>query len=1481
MMGGQSCEALYGYYISIVAKPGGGGGGLNGGGMEVVGGVSGVLAIVACVAKLAKKLNEVKDSYDTVALNIQLAAIQLATIRDALEAIAEWRLSAQSETQASKNLDATLAEALKGCVVLITVIDSKLGEAGYAPGVKRKIRHLWLEDVLKGYMSNLDGQVRALQLLLTSFQCRTVTEQIQRLQRAEAQSVFEQVRADTASLTVGNKDLEDVASVLSFDPSVNFEMDEILLKHPAYIAAYGDWRPPLPKRPSTVAPTSTASSPTKAHAQIPTAQQESPSNQLASGMKIKEKLQEPAAHEPTPQKTTSISQKPDVKTIEPLTRKDPPILTSPKSLATAEGVRNIDGRKADDPSLVSAVEAFNLELQSAFDNASLTEEKLASMRKTEELSHREESRPNNTLSVEDQEPDVQIARAQSDEEASDFDEMITLLPLASHFNISRKAKDTSRPSRPLSADSRNQETRRNRIKHSQSISSSRSVDPPAVAIPHIVPQAQGPEENDPPAAMENSHILPDESAAHQSRRPSVSEPLLMINENIQTNITSPIRRDTERRLSTESDLYTSSIAGNEWEITQPLKEPLSTDSELYKSSVAEEYQAHPTGPEAKVQREKITNQANVKPFPTTGVVANATENGFPLQSDDAANTKNVNGFKPASSDSKYNTPPATYITSPMLPQSQSSERITTSSGNDEVRTLVTRGVTAENRIGSTPIKKPTSTNSLRRSELVNSDYVKYSDAEQHGVKIILTPESGDEPKNDAIPDFAAPPSRPPPPVPPISSNSSLSLLSTNSSDRGRRRSDDTSQPGYMMAGAYTTSLIERDGSINGTLSTASSSDRSDQTLSSHMTTTTGTNTTFSHPPDTLRGQAQNDLHKLQLDLSAAKSRGDKSAQKASLQRSMDIIQKTYLRSSATKRAESEITASSPPKSKGNRMSLMPKKSMSLLSVVSRKSRQAELHEAARTGDIDTLRSLLEEKVPVNARGDRIKTPQMEAAVRGHLHCLETLKEFGADEFAVDGQGRTVLHMAVMSNQPKAVSWLIQAYQPSAPDMPGRKSSKIAWATEAITGSRSTKVLREASDGEGSRPLHIATRLALSEMVRLLLDSGSDIDAKDNWGRTSLTSAAILNRLDMVELLLDRGADIAAKDVDGKTALHWAAKNNHPGVVRALLSTGNARFADNEHWAEDWFDKNGDLPVHVAAREGHVEPVKLLKGDGQLSEPQTKYGETLIHITTLTNQLPVAKELMGHNVNVNTWAKPQSYHLRLWPGNESKYSAKALPLPYNITALHYACTLGYYEMTELLLENGAWVNATSDDDQLGKTPLMMAVESGSTNLVCLLLARGAKANAAVPATLMTALHMACKRGDLETTRELVRYGAKTASRTKDLRTPEELAHRLSDSKKRLPLEAYFAELTRLRYARLDAQRADSRRTAAEPSLPPQPSPGFQPHGQSQPSRGAARYAEEFVDGGNDTFQDAPPAYTPGPRAPQHLASRQGVYRPQYG
>jgi hypothetical protein len=138
--------------------------------MDVVGSVSAVLTVAAAVTKLAKGLNEVRDRYNNVALTTTLVSSQLNSIRAALEAIADWRMTTQDTSRSSQQLDEDLAVSLNCCAILVTVIESKLGEAGYTPGIKQKIRHLWLEDTLKEYLSNLEGQVRSLQLWLTIFQ---------------------------------------------------------------------------------------------------------------------------------------------------------------------------------------------------------------------------------------------------------------------------------------------------------------------------------------------------------------------------------------------------------------------------------------------------------------------------------------------------------------------------------------------------------------------------------------------------------------------------------------------------------------------------------------------------------------------------------------------------------------------------------------------------------------------------------------------------------------------------------------------------------------------------------------------------------------------------------------------------------------------------------------------------------------------------------------------------------------------------------------------------------------------------------------------------------------------------------------------------------------------------------------------------------------------------------------------------------------
>lgn len=140
----------------------------------VIGGVASVTSLVDCVVRLAKTLNDLREKYDSAALNISLVASSLWTIRAALEAIDAWRNSTKDSSQSSRQLDFDLSISLESCAVLVAVIDRKLGETNLTkPSVFDKLRFVSLDSLLKDFTSNLDGQVRALQLLLTIFQWYT------------------------------------------------------------------------------------------------------------------------------------------------------------------------------------------------------------------------------------------------------------------------------------------------------------------------------------------------------------------------------------------------------------------------------------------------------------------------------------------------------------------------------------------------------------------------------------------------------------------------------------------------------------------------------------------------------------------------------------------------------------------------------------------------------------------------------------------------------------------------------------------------------------------------------------------------------------------------------------------------------------------------------------------------------------------------------------------------------------------------------------------------------------------------------------------------------------------------------------------------------------------------------------------------------------------------------------------------------------
>lgn len=122
-------------------------------------------------------------------------------------------------------------------------------------------------------------------------------------------------------------------------------------------------------------------------------------------------------------------------------------------------------------------------------------------------------------------------------------------------------------------------------------------------------------------------------------------------------------------------------------------------------------------------------------------------------------------------------------------------------------------------------------------------------------------------------------------------------------------------------------------------------------------------------------------------------------------------------------------------------------------------------------------------------------------------------------------------------------------------------------------------------GQGYTPLHVAAIENNVGIAGLLLASGANVAARSNLGTTPLHIAALNGQSDLVCLLVDRGADVNLQTRAGRTPLHCAADIGHPDCVALLLDLGaDARVTD----------EGGMTPLELAMNEGSAECARLLR-----------------------------------------------------------------------------------------------------------------------------------------------------------------------------------------------------------------------------------------------------------------------------------------------
>ncbi len=456
--------------------------------------------------------------------------------------------------------------------------------------------------------------------------------------------------------------------------------------------------------------------------------------------------------------------------------------------------------------------------------------------------------------------------------------------------------------------------------------------------------------------------------------------------------------------------------------------------------------------------------------------------------------------------------------------------------------------------------------------------------------------------------------------------------------------------------------------------------------------------------------------------------------------------------------------------------------------------------------------------------------------------LDAVKNMVANGMDVNAQapsgffktGVTALHIAAYQGSLAMTNFLLSAgtwasiksADGATPLHEAAKQGHAAIAT-AILKAGSGVFTYLVKDAQGRTPLHLAV-VSDGDTVRVLLEIGSSIHAKNNAGQTPLqygqskTNAkglaalsAFLNFMDSMFLtaagsgdtnkllrLTLNGVDVniqagpRSNFIRGLTALHVAAGYNQLDTVHLLLRRG----ADLSIT-----DSDGKTPLHRAIEKGHAAIVTALLDNGSNVHTADNDGKTSLHRAVEKGHTAIVTALLNNGANVHAvdsdnktpqqlahqeghaslaahlLAFAQALPKRLWDAVRNSDATLIGRLIRNgadvnardgdgQTPLMLAASTDRPAAVSALLKGGANVNATNS---IGSTALHLAALSGRARVVPLLLSGGADVNAK-GAQHHTPLHNAARIGHIEIVKALLDAGADTDAKTTGGWTAQQLA-----------------------------------------------------------------------------------------------------------
>ena len=189
----------------------------------------------------------------------------------------------------------------------------------------------------------------------------------------------------------------------------------------------------------------------------------------------------------------------------------------------------------------------------------------------------------------------------------------------------------------------------------------------------------------------------------------------------------------------------------------------------------------------------------------------------------------------------------------------------------------------------------------------------------------------------------------------------------------------------------------------------------------------------------------------------------------------------------------------------------------------------------------------------------------EAIRAGDTSAVKSILESGPQlASATDDSGLPAITVAIYHRKPDIVA-LLEGYGATMDIFSAAMSGRAEQVREALAA---CPAVVNSFSADGWTPLHLAGFFGCLDCVQALLDAGAKLNerSKNAMQNMPLHAAAAGRHSEIVRILLERGAWVNARQHGGWTALHAAAQNGATALAELLIAAGadvNARADNNQ------------------------------------------------------------------------------------------------------------------------------------------------------------------------------------------------------------------------------------------------------------------------------------------------------------------------------